>query len=78
MKKIKKRYTVVGIYTDNEQSYVTMTDAASPLLAAEATVRQAESRIEVVAVFAGDHKDLMPWSKGDKRIDQERYRFSGS
>lgn len=78
MSKTKNGYTVVGVYTDNEQSYVTMTNAESPLQAAANAIRQAESRIEVVAVFAGDHNDLMPWSKRDKRIDRERYRFGGS
>lgn len=52
------KFTVVGLYQDNHQVYVTSVDAADSSEAAEKARAEASSDIYVLAVFAGEHEDL--------------------
>jgi hypothetical protein len=62
-----KTYTVIGLYRDNKQVYVTALEAAdvpSAVVAAKAEVsgskdgREFGHEINVLSVFEGDHTDL--------------------
>lgn len=63
-----QKFTVVGVYEDNNQTYVTSVDAPDAQAAAEAARDEVSSNIYVLAVFAGDHQDL---HGKDEMMDEE-------
>lgn len=53
-----QEFTVVGLYKDNHQVYVTSVHAENARDAAETARDETASDIYVLAVFAGSHDDL--------------------
>lgn len=51
-------FTVVGVYTDNDQPFVGHIFAENPHMAAAAAHHDAESQLHVIAVFVGKHYTL--------------------
>lgn len=51
-------YTVVGMYRENHQVYVTSIQAPDPRAAAEEARAEADPEIYVLCVFEGAYEDL--------------------
>jgi len=59
-------FTVVGMYEDNGQPYVTHQDAEDAMEAARLTLANSdEGDLVVLCVFAGEHSDILPQSADD-------------